>query len=271
MTTLGGVIPGVSFLHFTGYSIVNAHEKPRPFSAACGDDPPTITDGYAKWTVIDRPLRQGVTIPTGFNPAKVKVSVRFGVWDGLFGYEGWDTSPRAALHNEEQIDTLHWMAGGNFEGGPSPIVYMHAYTPNLGESYLNPHPYWGVGWVIDGGVEWGKSLRNPQNGCRIYQEASFSLMGFLGVNVGTPKDKSTPGGFGAANTGRYFRTTAATHTAQKIAAKFVPGGFQDVLASQILSDPQNNPCRGSRISLSRKSTRWPMPSGLQVWVPAHVP
>ena len=121
----------------------------RQFSVLCGDNPPTITDGYGKWAVIDRPLRQGVSIPQGFNPARVKVELRFGVWDGRFGNKGWDVSTTAAEAVEQDIDDLHWMAGGNALGGPSPVVYMDAYTMTqngLARTDLVPRQYHGVPW-----------------------------------------------------------------------------------------------------------------------------
>src|ERR1700757_2276383 len=99
------VVPGVTTLSFQGHSLIRQSEAPKVFSAVCGDNPPTIVGGYGKWTVIDRPLRQGVTVPTGFDPARVQVNIRFGVWDGSLGFNGWDTSVAAAEQNETYIDT----------------------------------------------------------------------------------------------------------------------------------------------------------------------
>jgi hypothetical protein len=235
-------------------------------SALCGEDPPTVIDGYGKWTVIDRPLRQGVTVPQGFNPAKVKISIRMGIWDGRFNFTGWDQSDDAGVEIESNIDDLHWMAGGNALGGPSPVVYVDTYNADgSGSNDLMPRQYRGAAWVIDGGIQWGKSYRNG-HAYRTYQEAEFNLLGYNSFGVAPPKHNRQQNG------GR-FKTTQAVHTALAIASapsSNSPAAYHEILAGRICHDPHNNPCYKSKIKLERRSLTWPMPIGLEVWVPSHV-
>ena len=245
----------------------------RQFNVLCGENPPQIVDGYGKWNVIDRPLRQGVTIPQGFNPAKLKVEVIFGIWDGRFGKNGWDKSATAADEVESNIDDLHWMAGGNAIAGPSPVVYMDSYRLAGGKLFrtkLVPPQYWGVPWVITDGITWGNALRLPHGsraGSRVYQEASFNLLGYTpasGNVLPPPEQTRLAGGF--------FTVTSTVRTARAIASansSRVPLQFTEQLATQILSDPRNNPCRSSRLKLERRSIDWAIPVGTAVFVPAH--
>lgn len=265
----GIAVPAAAYLTFQGSAFSrnkSGGHNLREVNALCGDDPPMITDGYAKWTVIDRPLRQGVTVPQGFNPAQMKVSIRLGVWDARFDRRGWDTSARAAQAVEDDVRNLHWMAGGNFEAGPSPIVYVDSYQ-DVGRgtrSHLVPRDYWGVGWVINAGIDWGNSLRHS-NGSRIYQEATFTLLGYTALGTPPPAHKHTEGG-------GFFKTTAHARTALAIAAAasgHAPEALLRSLAQTILQSPRNQPCRGSRVSLQRRVITWKMPIGLSVWVPDH--
>lgn len=250
---------------------VGTHNS-RVFSVLCGDNPPTIVDGYGQWTTIPRPLRQGVTVPQGFNPAKLKIEVRFGVWDGMFGWNGWDTRPQASAYVEECIDDLHWMAGGNSPGGPSPSLYIDSYRPTSGgpvRTNLMPPQYRGVPWIIDSGINWNDSLRD-KFGSRIYQDADFTVTGYTAPSGGPPavQKPRAPGAF--------VKVTAQTRTAMEIATKaswgsqsWVPA-FVESQARSILKNSSNNPCKGTRLSLERRSIHWPIPIGTDVWVPPKI-
>lgn len=241
-----------------------------PFSVLCGEEPPTVIDGYGQWTVIPRPLRQGIPIPQGFNPARMQWNVRFGIWDGSLGFSGWDKSEQAGTVVESQTDTLDWMAGGRFTGGPSPIVYIDSFRNDKGKAIrtnLIPSKYHGIAWVIDTGIQWGTSYRNFL-GSRIYQEASFTTEAYssaLGSNKPPTAQYGLAGGF--------FNTTHNVHTAREIAANRtsqLPPALVESLARKICKAPQNNPIgKHSHINLERRSIDWPIPDNLPVWVPAH--
>lgn len=235
----------------------------------CGDNPPTIVDGYGQWTIIPRPLRQGLTVPQGFNPAKLKIEVRFGVWDGRFQFHGWDTRPIAAQYVEDSIDSLHWMAGGNELGGPSPVVWIDSYRLSAGKTVptdLMPKQYRGVPWIIDSGINWNDSLRDRQ-GSRIYQEADFTVTGYTIPTGGPPAPTKS-----AASDGGFFKTNAQVRTTFGIASSssaHVIESYYESLARTICKDPRNNPCRGTRLKLERRGIHWEIPPAVDVWVPTH--
>ncbi len=240
-----------------------------PFNVLCGDDPPTVIDGYGLWTVIPRPLRLGIPIPQGFNPARMQWNVRFGIWDGSLGTPGWDTSNQAGAVVEDQIDTLDWMAGGGFRGGPSPVVYIDSYR-NDGGNFLRtnliPPQYHGIPWIIDTGITWGTSMRT-RLGSRVFQEAAFTTMAYSSA-LGTHKPPSEKHGL----SGGFFKTSKQTDTARKIAASRtgqVPTALVEDLARKICKAPQNNPIHKTRINMERRSINWKIPPNLDVWVPAH--
>lgn len=242
----------------------------RQFNALCGDNPPTPVDGFGKWAVIDRPLRQGIAVPQGFNPSKLKIEILFGIWDGRFNWSGWDTRPVAGQEVESNISDLQWMAGVKAIGGPSPVVYVDSYSISQGSLVRNdlfPRDYRGIGWIISDGIEWGTCIREPQFGSRVYQEASFNIMGYspLGSNTNAPPQQTTlAGGF--------FITNSQSNTALAIAAadsSAAPQALLETLARQILDSDRNNPCRGSRVSLTRRGIHDDLPLGLSVWVPPH--
>lgn len=266
--------PNAAYLTFRSaafqFNRTGGHNE-RHFNALCGDDPPTITDGYAKWNVIDRPLRQGVTVPAGYNPARLKINIRFGIWDGRFDRHGWDTSAKAADEVESDIDDLHWMAGGNALAGPSPAINVNSYRVQGGALYrthLIPRPYWGIVWVIDGGVEWGKAYRlsrGTRAGSRVYQEAAFTLLGYNSFGVTPPNIRTN-------EHGGYFTTTSALRTALEIAGApsgNTPEALIYTLAGNICASNKNNPCRGTRLKLERRSISFPIPVNTAVWVPSH--
>lgn len=275
------IAPAASYLSFQSYAFqTNAagSHNTRQFVALCGDEPPAIVDGYGKWNVIDRPLRQGLTIPTGFNPAKLQINIRIGVWDGRFNFDGWDTGHRPFAPYDERpadyvetcCDDLHWMAGGNELGGPSPIVYIDSYRMDkqqIVRTFLMPKPYRGVPWIIDSGINWGKSLRN-QWGTRIYQEANFTVMGYT-----APAGQHRPPVQKTRGAGGFYKTTSQVRTALQIAVATsspLATALVEGYARGILEAPQNNPCHGSpRIKLERKHITWKIPVGVSVWVPSH--
>lgn len=260
------VLDGVS-IYFRGYG----PNRKDAFSVLCGDTPPTIVGGYAKWDTVDRPLRRGVSVFKGYDPVTMKISMRFGTWDGA----GWDTSNSAGADVEADIERLEWMAGANFTAGQSPYVYVNTYNASKVTTNLIPYEYQttlGVTgsttdtglwpWVINGGIEWGASWRAREStgalGNRIYQEATITLTNFQGLSKPSTKQVA----------GKYVDTTSTLNTILKIAAAQHPIDAQTV-ANAIKSSSKNNPIHGSKINLSAHILRWPIPVGKPVWVPTY--
>ncbi len=67
-------------------------------------------------------------------------------------------------------------------------------------------------------------------------------------------------------------TNDTVNTALGIAAansSRAPDALWQSLATKLINDPRNNPCRGTRLRLERRSIYWVIPSGTAVWTPDH--
>ncbi|MGA8762403.1 MAG: hypothetical protein WB562_05890, partial [Candidatus Sulfotelmatobacter sp.] len=107
------------YLSWQGVGFTSGYRWP-PFDTICGQNPPTITGGYAKWQVLDRPYQRGLTIHQGYDPVQMTVDVIFGQWDSGVG---WYQNDGTGTQVEKNIGGMEWFAGSNFHTGPSPAVY----------------------------------------------------------------------------------------------------------------------------------------------------
>lgn len=262
MAPLGGNI----YLTFHGIGFHSGHV--RRFDVMVGDNPPTVTGGYATWNSIKRPLQRAYTQFTGYEPMQLTVDVRFGAWDQRHGWLTDDTDPhtgQTVRNVEKDIATLEWMAGSNFNAGPSPVVYLWSHSSGGGDTNLVPPQYAtqkGVPWVVSG-LQWGKSYRSP-NGFRTLQEATITLLNYLNLSKPPAPDTTIRGGYFVSKPGRDTALLiAAAPSAQS------PIVDHKILAQRILADDQNNPCKGSSIRLARRSVSWTIRHGTSVFVPQH--
>jgi hypothetical protein len=265
----------IDYIQLRGYSGTSA---PRFLSVLCGQDRPVIMDGYAMWTTVPRPLRTGVTTFQGYNPAKMTLSLTFGIWTGLgTATGGWECGPEAGQMVEADIATLEWMAGANFNVGSSPYVYVNSYGNSGGTTNLVSSQYQETSgasksttdtkrwpWVIDSGIQWGTAIGNNQ-GDRVYQECTLSLTNFQGFSK-PPTTQSN---------GAHFKTSAGRDTILSIAnapanSALSPG----LLATAIQQSSQNNPVPGTGGHL--KLAKWSLHKHIgapgkyyTIWVPGH--
>lgn len=144
------------------------------FHVLAGAGAPTVTAGYAKIDVIDRPERTGLTRFVGYDPITMTIPIRF---DRATGREPNEI--------ERDIDLLERMAGrGNLPGaavGP-PAVIRLSTTNNLGQmvalipdnyqwSTQNPSaPLWRVT-----NIEWDEEPLRNQYGNRTRQLATVTV------------------------------------------------------------------------------------------------
>jgi hypothetical protein len=284
------------YLTFQGVSFSSGTS--RSFNAMVGPTPPTVTGGYANWMTADRPLQRGLTIFTGYDPAKVSVSIRMfyvnapgkvasggggrarvsestavtgvkvprPIVQDVSNLGGWLTDDTTAQLLEADIDSLEWMAGANFRAGPSPIVYVWSYGNGGGLTDLFPPQYAsaaGVPWVITG-LEWGQSYRNP-NGYRIWQEATITLEGYVNTNKAPAAVSTSPGSYFVARTG--FNTIQSIVSARGVNS---PTTDHNILGSRIKIAAHNNPCSNNRnVKLKAYGLRQSIPIGTKVWIPGH--
>lgn len=252
--------PAVSNVYLSFQGIGFSSGKPRGFDAICGANPPTATGGYAAWDELKRPMQDSLTIYQGRSAAALSMNIIFGAWIGT----GWQIDDKTGQSIENNIAILEWMGGQGFHSGPSPVVYMWSLSSQGGgQTDLIPKAYQGMPWIISDGIQWGESIRNP-NGYRVWQEATFTVKNYLNLSAPPQPDASVQGG--------YYVTTGSRNTALLIAgAPDVNSPMVDhsVLAGRICEDPKNNPIKGTRIRLARKSVYWQIKTGVSVWIPGH--
>lgn len=151
--------------------------KARPsssFSVLAGDEPPRVTNGYAKFDVMDRPGRTGLTTFKGYDPITLEVPIRF---EAFVLQDGTSV--------EDAIEELERMAGrGNYKGaavGPPGVIQVQTrdaagnvvslIPSNYQASAQNPSaPFWRVA-----GIEWDDSPLRDGKGRRIRQKAVVTL------------------------------------------------------------------------------------------------
>jgi hypothetical protein len=164
--------------------------KSDTFKVLAGDSPPTITDGYASWDVVDRSQRSGVTVFRGYSPITMSVPIRF---EAFLDGTQVDGHTYSGAQIERDISLLERMAGrGAFKGaavGPPPVVRVST-TGARGEVVpLIPFNYQFSDqnttppvWVITG-LEWDEDALRNNDGLRIRQLATVTLTQFTGAPI----------------------------------------------------------------------------------------
>lgn len=267
----GTVTPGFSLPNaFLSFSGKDPHTgETRKFDVLCGQNPPTPTGGYAEWTDVPRPLQRPITVPKDFTALTMTCDVIFGSWLGQYGLpQGWQQDDNTGQRVEQDISSLEWMAGagGNngIKSGQAPWVYVTAYSKanDKAQSGLIPVRYRGLPWTVTN-LQWGQSWRNS-SAYRIYQEATITLTNFLSL---------TPAGtVPTREGGSWFVSSPGRDTALSIAASpsiASPTVDLQTVARSILTASENNPCKGTRIRLKRRSVNWTIRHGVHIYVPAH--
>lgn len=251
--------PGVPVLTFTGVGF-GTHTE-HAFEAMPGANAPTITDGYAVWSQVQRPLNRSLTTAQGYGANTMTVDVVLAHFDGG---GNWivEQDHQGALEGTNGftgISALEWMAGGRFHGGPSPAVYVNSYGPRAGTTDLIPPHYQGISWVISQ-LQWGNAIRNSR-GFRVWQEATVTLIGYLSIGRSAPHAKNE-------RHGGYFTTTSSRRTALQIASapsSRSPAAFHQILAKRIVQSDRNKHLYNGHPNIYRK-----LKVGVKVWVPEHV-
>lgn len=161
------------------------------FDVKAGDSAPTVKEGYAKYESVDRPMRTGLTLFTGYDPITLDVPITF---DAFVSRRGMDV--------ERDIALLERMAGrGIFKGaGVGFPGYVNiSSTDNKGsvvpliprafqDHPTNPNP---PKWVVLP-IEWDEEPIRNKEGNRIRQKAVVSLMQYNQVGSAKPTGTSGP-------------------------------------------------------------------------------
>jgi hypothetical protein len=143
------------------------------FSVLAGDKAPTVKDGYANYTTVNRPERVGLTQFTGYNPVQLVVPIRF---EGVIGGAGADI--------EGDISLLERMAGrgiGADAVGAPPVVRVSVLSSLGVRVPLIPSNYqWSPSntaapvWRIET-LDWDDDPLRNRAGNRIRQLATVTL------------------------------------------------------------------------------------------------
>lgn len=264
-----GAGPHQAALERLGLRLIREHRKPKPwvapkaqivfygesypdasrtesFSVLAGDTAPTITGGWAKWNIIDRPQRPGLTIFAGNDPHTMQIAIRFLVMDE----SGWRTDDDAGESIQRDRHILEWMTGAGPAPGPSPIVYVSTYdsrgdtiplipfdwqdadTSNVSKRFRN---HYLLAWIIQD-LQWDQSPVINRNGFRIRQDATVTLQRFSDL-VAPPRSAAERNRTSHAKP-RIFHATEAANTPMKIAGAL---HAQDrvATANQIKAEPGN--------------------------------
>lgn len=253
------------YIHFYGEAFSNAADN-QSFDVLAGDQPPTVTDGYAQWAQVQRPLRTGLVVYTGRNPISMQVSVRFMLFDKQ---RSWLISDAAGVIVEEQIALLEWMAGEGIDVGPSPIVYLTTYdgvgntNPLIPFQYQNgtksvpaffgDHSY-APRWVITG-LTMDTSPIRTANGYRVRQDATVTATMYEAPAGSPARGQPRP-------KGKTVVSRAGADTALKI-ARTVPAQDPWKTATAIIQAPQN-------ASLHLRLVNQTVKHGKRVYVPASI-
>jgi hypothetical protein len=193
------------------------------FTVLADEGAATITGGWAKWAVVDRPQRVGMTVLQGYDPVTLDVPILF---DGIVQADGADL--------ERDIQALEWMAGrgrlfaaGGHVGaagqGDSPIVNVFSAASDGVETPMIPPNVQGLDWVVTG-ISYDANPLRARSGHRIRQAVTVTLTQHVG-SPGTSLDSAAVRAKARQGTaGRYkvVVTTTGVDTYQQIAAKYAP-------------------------------------------------
>jgi hypothetical protein len=162
-------------------------------SPLCGDHAPTITGGFAKWVVIDRPQRIGMTVLQGYDPYVMTLDLLF---DAVVAQAKWDnTSPSQRLEKtspgvgvEDALQKLDFMAGRGYlnkrpTGGDSPLIQVSSASvkapgSNPTATNLIPPNMQNRAYILTG-LTYDASPLRAQNGDRIRQQVTVVLTQYI--------------------------------------------------------------------------------------------
>jgi hypothetical protein len=220
--TFSGTLPGS-----VGYTL----------NVLAGYQPPTLTGGWANISVVDRPLRLGYTIPTGYDPYTATIAIQF---ENVVKQPTAGASPLSNV--EFDIQKREWMAGrgelyrtrqgasplGPATGNP-PLVTVVSLDSSGNQTNLIPRNMQDLVWVItdiaydtqvgsssgSGQQESGGVLRD-RSGTRNRQAAVVTLMQYIAGPGAENSPNQRQANRQAATGYRIYQATSERDTIQGI-------------------------------------------------------
>lgn len=154
------------------------------FHVLAGDQAPRIVNGYAKFDVIERPMRTGLNVFTGYDPVEMEIPIRF---------QARDVTDGSGV--ERDIKLLERMAGRPGAApavGPPPVIQVST-TDNAGRVVpLIPSNFQWSGkgsrtplWRIMNPIDWDPDPIRNAKGNRITQKAVVTVRQHTAIQFAT--------------------------------------------------------------------------------------
>jgi hypothetical protein len=215
------------------------------FYVLAGDGAPTITAGFVKLNVIDRPQRVGFTVPAGYDPITMDVPIQFESWvrqpadksaiQHVGSISQALTTNQVPDNVEADIQKLEWMAGrgklyasppdlgvGSPATGDPPLVTVRSIDGTGSETNLIPPNLHGLEWIVSS-IAYDTNPLRDRLGNRRRQAATVTLTQFIaaaGSGLDSPTTRAK-----ARNTQTHYQrpvvTTAAVNTIGLITETYV--------------------------------------------------
>ncbi|UTI62242.1 hypothetical protein NBH00_12775 [Paraconexibacter antarcticus] len=172
---------------FIGSITDGAHFAKETFTVLAGDGGPTPTGGFARWNVIPRPQRKGITVLDGYDPLTLEIPILF------------DAAKGPAGDVEADIQKLEWMGGrgvlfertgiGQPARGDSPLVVVSTVDAHGVTSALVPAQYQtdGLRWVVTSLAFDTNPIRNA-HGDRTRQAVTVTLTEYVATSFSMSAD-----------------------------------------------------------------------------------
>lgn len=237
------------------------------FFVLAGDGSPTITAGFVKLNILDRPQRKGFTIPSGYDPITMDVPIQF---EAVMAQPTGQFAITADV--EYDIATLEWMAGrgkrfaatsSNGVGAPAtgdpPLVLVASYDGSGNETNLIPPNVQGVQWVISN-IDYDTAAYRNRSGDRIRQAATVTLTEFV-ASEGTTADSPTVRAKArnvATASYRTYLSTSALNTLAKM-TNFYTGLSTEAAYLAVVN--------ANKATLKVRSRNQTLPAGSKVLIP----
>lgn len=235
------------------------------FVVLAGDGAPTVTGGFAKWQVVDRPQIVGTTVLQGYDPITLVVPILFD--------EVAYPSVNQGRALEDDIQILEWMGGrGQLYSnspfspafGDSPLITLVTADSSGTPTPLVPASYQALVWVITG-IDYDPNPLRARNGHRIRQAVTVTLTQHVSGPFDTAADSpATRAASRAGNANKTFTVTvkAGLRTYQQIATR----SAHNTAAAARIRDANAN----TKGISSVRSVNADLPLGAKVKVPVTV-
>ena len=257
---------------FAGSLAAGKKSEAHSFTVLPSENAPTVTGGFAKINIVDRPQDVGLTIVGGYDPIAMDIAVRFDcvTADWFDSIQGSTNQPASDV--ERDIGILEWMGGrgkqfgvdrvGAPGQGDPPVVRVYSVDSQGVQRPLIPNIAQDVPFLVSNIVYDTNPARNAR-GYRTRQDVTVSLTQlvqdqFSGSASSSSARAQARGALGAQY--KVVTTTSGLSTIRKIAGQVAhdPNAGWAILAAN-----KGNPRIGTSIDKL-------LPAGMKIKVPTAV-